>query len=329
MNKETRAKIIGVGNYYPEKILTNHDLEQMVDTSDEWIITRTGVKERRIAAPGEATSHMAAKAAKEAMKNAQILPSEIDLIIVVTVTPDMNFPSTACFVQQRIKATNAACMDLSAACAGFPYALCVSQALIKSAQYKTILVIAADKLSSITDWKDRNTCVLFGDGAGACILRPTNSNKGVLSVYLGSDGRKADLLYVPGGGSLNPASYRIIDERMQYIKMRGSELFKIAVKKMVDCAHEALKLCKMTTDDIDMLVPHQANIRIIKAVGKRLNLEDKKVFINLEKYGNMSAASTVTALNEAVLKKVIKSDDIVVLSTFGGGLTWGGAVIRW
>lgn len=329
MNKEIRAKIVGVGNYYPKKVLTNHDLEKMVDTSDEWITTRTGIKERRIAADDETTSDMAAKAAKQALKNAGMEAADIELIILATVTPDMNFPSTACFVQQKIKAFNAAAVDISAACSGFPYALSIAQALIKAGQYKRIMIIAADKLSSITDWQDRNTCVLFGDGAGACILEPTTSENGILSIYLGSDGRKADLLYIPGGGSANPITHKMIDERLPYVKMRGSELFKIAIKKMVASAQKALEKCGLKVEDIDMLVPHQANIRIIKAVGKRLNLPDEQVFTNLERHGNLSAASTITALNEAVLTNAIKKGDIVVLSAFGGGLTWGGAVIRW
>jgi 3-oxoacyl-[acyl-carrier-protein] synthase-3 len=329
MNKGIRAKIVGVGNYYPQKVLTNHDLEKMVDTSDEWITTRTGIKERRIAAENETTSDMAAKAAKRALKNAGIEAHEIELIILVTVTPDMNFPSTACFLQQKIKANNAAAVDISAACSGFPYALSMAQAYVQTGQYKTIMIVAADKLSSITDWQDRNTCVLFGDGAGACIIKPTTSKNGILSLYLGSDGRQSDLLYIPGGGSANPITHQMIDERLHYVKMRGSELFKIAIKKMVLSAEKALERSGMTIKDIDMLVPHQANIRIIKAVGKRLELNDDQVYTNLEKHGNLSAASTITALNDAVLKQAVKKDDIIVLSAFGGGLTWGGAVIRW
>jgi 3-oxoacyl-[acyl-carrier-protein] synthase-3 len=329
MNKGIRAKIVGVGNYYPQKVLTNHDLEKMVDTSDEWITTRTGIKERRIAAENETTSDMAAKAAKRALKNAGIEAHEIELIILATVTPDMNFPPTACFLQQKIKANNAAAVDISAACSGFPYALSMAQAYVQTGQYKTIMIVAADKLSSITDWQDRNTCVLFGDGAGACIIKPTTSKNGILSLYLGSDGRQSDLLYIPGGGSANPITHQMIDERLHYVKMRGSELFKIAIKKMVLSAEKALERSGMTIKDIDMLVPHQANIRIIKAVGKRLELNDDQVYTNLEKHGNLSAASTITALNDAVLKQAVKKDDIIVLSAFGGGLTWGGAVIRW
>jgi 3-oxoacyl-[acyl-carrier-protein] synthase-3 len=329
MDKGIRARIVGVGNYYPQKVLTNHDLEKMVDTSDEWITTRTGIKERRIAAENETTSDMAAKAAKRALKNAGIEAHEIELIILATVTPDMNFPSTACFVQQKIKANNAAAVDISAACSGFPYALSMVQAYIQTGQYKTIMIVAADKLSSITDWQDRNTCVLFGDGAGACIIKPTTSKNGILSLYLGSDGRQSDLLYIPGGGSAHPITHQMIDERLHYVKMRGSELFKIAIKKMVLSAEKALERAGMTIKDIDMLVPHQANIRIIKAVGKRLELNDEQVYTNLEKHGNLSAASTITALNDAVLTQAVKKDDIIVLSAFGGGLTWGGAVIRW
>lgn len=329
MTDKIRAKIVGVGNYYPKKVLTNRDLEKMVETSDEWITTRTGIKERRIAADDETTSDMGSKAAKAALKQAGMDASEIEMIILATVTPDMNFPSTACFLQQKIKAHNAASVDISAACSGFPYALSIAKALIQNGTYKNVMIVAADKLSSITDWTDRNTCVLFGDGAGACILKPTTSKNGILSVYLGSDGRKSELLYIPGGGSANPITHEMIDQKLHYVKMRGSELFKVAIKEMVNSAETALKMCNMTIDDIDMLVPHQANIRIIKAVGKRLNLKDEQVFTNLQRHGNLSAASTITALNEAVLSNAIKEDDIVVLSAFGGGLTWGGAVIRW
>ncbi len=330
MNRINSAKIVGVGNYFPKRVLTNYDLEKMVDTSDEWITTRTGIKERRIADKNETVSDMAKEAAKVALKRAKLKPKEVELIIVATITGDMSFPSSACFVQAKIGAFNAAVFDISAACAGFIYGLAIANSLIVSGLYKNALLIGAEKLTCITDWQDRNTCILFGDGAGACVLKPAkNKDEGIISSYLGGDGREGNLLMLPGGGSYMPASHETVDKHLHYIKMKGSELFKVAIKKMTDASQIALHKIGLTCKDVDLLVPHQANIRIIKAVAKRLGLSEDKVYLNIRKYGNMSSASTATALNDAILEGRIKKGDIVVLTAFGGGLTWGAAVIKW
>jgi 3-oxoacyl-[acyl-carrier-protein] synthase III len=323
-----RVGIIGVGEYLPKKVLTNADLERMVDTSDEWITIRTGIKQRRLAAKGEATSDLAIKAARAALEDAHLGPGDIDLIIVATITPDMSFPSVACLLQHALFARDAACFDISAACAGFVYALTVAQQFISSGIYKNALIVGAEILSSITDWQDRSTCVLFGDGAGAVVLSEVESG-GILSAYLGSDGSKADLLLMPGGGSRNPASHQTIDNRLHYIKMQGNELFKSAVKIMAEAAQIALKKAGLECRDIDLVIPHQANIRIIMAMAKKLGLSKDKIYLNIEKYGNMSSASTVTALCEAVKLGRIKKGDIVLLDAFGAGLVWGACVIRW
>lgn len=323
-----KVGIIGVGKYLPKKILTNFDLEKMVDTSDEWIIQRTGIKERRIASEDEATSDLATEAARDALRDAGLLAEDIELIIVATITPDMQFPSTACFVQEKIGAKKACCFDISAACAGFVYGIVTANGFISQGIYRNALVIGAEKLSSITDWKDRNTCVLLGDGAGAVVLAEVNEG-GILSSYLGSDGAQADLLYLPGGGSKNPATYKTVRDRMHYLKMRGSELFKVAVIKMAESVQKALERANLSCKDIDWLIPHQANMRILLATAKRIGLSRKKIYLNIERYGNMSSASTATALCEAVREKKIKKGDIVVLDAFGGGLVWGACVIRW
>jgi 3-oxoacyl-[acyl-carrier-protein] synthase-3 len=323
-----KVGILGVGEYLPKKVLTNFDLEKMVDTSDEWITTRTGIKERHIAAKNEAASDLAANAASEALKNAQVKAEDIDMIIVASVTPDMQFPSTACFVQANLGAKNAVCFDVSAACAGFIHAVSIASQFIALGTCKQALVIGSEVLSSITDWKDRNTCVLFGDGAGAVVLGEAKSG-GILSTYLGSDGTKAGLLNIPAGGSKYPVTQKTFDERMHYIKMEGNELFKIAVKRMVEASQKALKAAGLKCSDIDWIIPHQANLRIIDAVAKRLNCENAKVYLNIEKYGNMSSASTATALVEAVNDGKIKKGDIVLLVAFGGGLVWGAIIIKW
>lgn len=321
--------IIGLGAYLPKKVLTNFDLEKMVDTSDEWITTRTGIKERRIAEKDEPASQLAFKAAKKALKNAGLSAREIDLIIVATVTPDMFFPSTACLVQKELKAVNAAAFDISAACSGYLYAITCAQQFIAAGTYKNALVIAADKLSGITDWTDRNTCVLFGDGAGACVLSNVRSGKGIISSYLGADGRESELLILPGGGSKIPPTHQSIDEKQHFIKMKGNELFKIAVKKMADAVSVALKKVNMSCQDIDCFVPHQANVRIINACVRRLGLPVEKIYLNISRYGNMSGASSAVALYDACKEGRIKKGSVVVITTFGGGLTWGACVIKW
>lgn len=321
--------IVGTGSFLPHTVLTNFDIEKMVDTSDEWIRTRTGIIERRIAKPEMASSDLAIPASLSALKDANVDPSKVEMIIVATVTPDMFFPSTACVIQNKIGAIHAACFDLSAACSGFGYALELGKQLIASHTYRTVLVVAVDVLSKITDWKDRNTCVLFGDGAGAVVLQPVPKGTGILSSDLGADGSQTHILQVPGGGSRNPISQKIIEQRLNYIKMNGREVFKLAVSTMSKSTKKALNLAKLDIDDVDLLIPHQANKRIIDAVAKRLHIPMEKVFINLHKYGNVSAASTAISIDEAKKEGRIKKGDIVVLSSFGGGLCWAGTVIRW
>jgi 3-oxoacyl-[acyl-carrier-protein] synthase-3 len=323
-----RVGIIGVGEYLPEKILTNQDLEKMVDTSDQWITTRTGIKTRRLVSPGQAASDLAINAARQALKDAGILPFDLDLIIVATITPDMHFPSTACFVQSALGAKDAVCFDISAACAGFVHGLVIAQQFIARGTYKNALVIGSEVLSSITDWQDRNTCILFGDGAGAAVLAPVNSG-GILSTYLGSDGSLSDLLMLPGSGSRNPVTSQNLDDRLHYIKMRGNELYKFAVKIMAETAQEAIRLAGLECKDVDWVIPHQANIRILLSMARKMGLPKEKVYINIDKYGNMSSASTATALCEAVKSNCIKKGDIVVIDAFGGGLVWGACVIEW
>jgi 3-oxoacyl-[acyl-carrier-protein] synthase-3 len=323
------CSITGVGSYVPEKILTNADLEKMVETSDEWITTRTGIKERRIAAQDEFTSDMAAKAALKAMKMAGVTADQINLVIVATVTPDMPFPSTACLVQHKIGAKNAAAFDLEAACSGFIYGIEVAKQFIISHTYETVLVIGAEKLSSITDWKDRNTCVLFGDGAGAAILQHRPGTQGLLAAAVGADGEKSDLLFMPGGGSRCPATQNSVDARLHFLRMEGKETFKNAVQTMSAAAREVLRRCELDISQIKCVIPHQANRRIVDAVAERIGATPAQVFVNLHKYGNTSAASVVIALDEAVASGKIQRGDLVLLVVFGAGSTWGAAVIEW
>ena len=324
------VSIIGTGSYVPEKILTNEDLSKIVETDDEWITTRTGIKERRIAADDEYTSDMGAKAALAAMKQAGITGDEIDLILVATATPDMVFPATACFVQTKIGAKRAACLDISAACAGFLFAVEIAQQFITCHTYDTVLVIGAEKLTTITDWTERNTCVLFGDGAGAAILRHRDSGShGLISTHIASDGRFADILWMPGGGSRHPITRDNVDNHLQTIKMSGKEVYKQAVTAMVDAAKKALEKAGLTIDDIACVIPHQANIRIIEAIADRLKIPVEKVFVNLDRYGNTSAAAVAIALDEANRSGRIKAGDYVLMIVFGGGLTWAGSVIEW
>lgn len=318
-----------VGAYVPEKILTNADLEKMVDTTDEWITTRTGIQQRRIASEGEYTSDMAAKAARLAMDRAGVTGDDIDLIIVATITPDMMFPSTACLVQQKIGARRAAAFDIEAACSGFIYALEIAQQFIASHTYNTVLVIGAEKLSSIIDWKDRNTCVLFGDGAGAAILQSRGDTHGLLTACMGADGTKGELLSMPAGGSRQPATIDSVNARLHYLRMDGKETFKSAVNAMYQAAQEALRRCEIDISQIKLVIPHQANRRIIDAVGERLGARPEQVFVNLHKFGNTSAASVAIALDEAVTAGLIQRGDLVLLVVFGAGLTWGAAVIEW
>lgn len=324
-----RAAITGTGSYLPKKILTNADLEKMVETSDEWITTRTGVKERRQAAPQEAASDLGAEAARRALKEAKVQPEEIDCLIVATISGDMPFPATACFIQHLIGAKNAAAFDISAACSGYIYALNIAKSFIETKTYKKVLVVAVDVLSRITDWSDRGTCVLFGDGAGAAVLEPTQDENGIMSVYIGSDGSATDLLKVPGGGSRLPVSAETLKNKDHYIKMAGNEIFKLAVTAMIDSARKAMEMADLKCEDIKLLIPHQANIRIIEATAKRLKLPVEKIFVNIQKYGNMSGATTAIGLDEAFREGRIKKGDYVELVAFGAGLTWGAAVIKW
>src|SRR6266513_4358726 len=323
------CSITGVGSYVPAKILTNAELEKMVDTSDEWITSRTGIKERRLAAKTEFTSDLAAHAAQRAMKKAGVTPEQIDLIIVATITPDMLFPSTACLVQRSIGAHRAAAVDLEAACSGFIYGLEIAQQFIMSRTYDTVLVIGAEKLSSIVDWEDRNTCVLFGDGAGAAVLRNRPNAHGLLTAVMGADGKRAGLLHMPGGGSRCPATAESVSARQHFLRMEGKETFKYAVQAMLSGATEVLQRCEIDITKIKCVIPHQANRRIIDAVGERLGAKSDQLFINLDRYGNTSAASVAIALDEAVHSGRIHRGDLILLVVFGAGLTWGAAVIEW
>lgn len=321
--------ILGTGKYVPENILTNKELEQMVETNDEWIVTRTGIRERRIASAEEATSDLAFQASEEAIKNAGISAEEIDLIIVATITPDMAFPSTACILQEKLGAKNAAAFDLSAACSGFLYGLANAHNFIAMGTYKYALVVGAECLSKITDYTDRNTCILFGDGAGAVVLGAVEEGRGFRSFELGSDGSGGELLTLKGGGSRYPVSIESIENKLHYISMAGSEVFKFAVRIMGNAAEEALKKAGLNKSDIDLLVPHQANIRIIQSSLNRLDLNEDKCVINLDRYGNVSAGSIPIALAEANEEGRLHKGDCIVLVGFGGGLTWGASVMIW
>jgi 3-oxoacyl-[acyl-carrier-protein] synthase-3 len=323
------CSISGVGSYVPARILTNAELEKMVDTSDEWITTRTGIKERRVAAKNEYTSDMAVKAAQRAMKMAGVTAEQIDLIAVATITPDMPFPSTACLVQQKLGARRAAAFDLEAACSGFIYGLEIGQQFIMSRTYDTVLVIGAEKLSSIVNWQDRNTCVLFGDGAGAAVLQNRPHAHGLLTAVMGADGGKANLLFMPGGGSRSPASAETVAGKLHYLQMEGRETFKNAVQAMCTAAQEALRRCELDISKIKCVIPHQANRRIIDAVGERLGATPEQLFVNVNRYGNTSAASVAIALDEAVASGKVQRGDLILLVVFGAGLTWGAAVIEW
>lgn len=323
------ASIIGTGSYVPERIMTNADLEKIVETSDEWIFTRTGIRERRIAGLEEPTSDLATKAAKAAMGNAGITPEEIDLIICATVTPDMFFPSTACFVQSKIGAVNAACFDISAACSGFLFGIETARQFIATGTYNTVLVIGADKLSSIVDWNDRNTCVLFGDGAGAAILRHREGGQGILASRMGSNGNLADILYIPGGGSACPVTAENAAEKPAAIRMNGRETYKHAVTAMVGASVDVLADAGITANNITCFIPHQANLRIIEAIASRLDVVMDRFHVNLDLYGNTSAAAVAIALDEAARAGRFQQGDKILMVVFGGGLTWASCVVEW
>ncbi len=321
--------IVGTGSYVPDRILTNADLEKIVDTTDEWITTRSGIKERRIAPDYICTSDMATEAARRAMDQAGIRAEEIDLIICATITPDMPFPATACVIQNKIGAKRAAAFDLEAACSGFLYGLEVGQQFITSGTYDTVLVIGAEKLSTIVDWQDRSTCVLFGDGAGAAILRSRGEEHGILTTCMGADGSQADILMMPAGGSKFPASKESVSAGMHHLKMSGKEVYKQAVIAMQTAAEEALQKCNLTINDIKCVIPHQANSRIIEAIADRLGAPMEKIYMNLQRYGNVSAASVAIALDEAAREGRFQRGDLILLVVFGSGLTWASCVIQW
>jgi len=320
--------ILGLGCYLPPKKLTNAELEKIVDTSDEWIISRTGIKERRIASSDVASSDLGVEASKAAVKDAGLKPEDIDLIITATITPDMAFPATACIIQDKIGAKNAAAFDINAACSGFVFGIVMAQQFISTGVYKHVLVVGAEKLTSIVDWQDRSTCVLFGDGAGACVVGKSKERR-ILSSFMGADGSGGHLLTVPAGGSRQPTTEDTLKNRLHFLKMEGNEVFKIAVRIMVEAGEKAVKKIGLKCSDIDLLIPHQANIRILMAVAKRMGLPEEKIFLNIEKYGNMSAASTAVALVEASQGQRIKKGNNVVLVAFGGGLTYAASLIKW
>ena len=323
-----RARIAGTGSYAPERVLTNADLERMVDTSDDWIVERTGIRERRLAAPGEACSDLGTKAAERALEAAGVAASDLDMILLATCTGDAPLPATACLIQHRLGAAKAAACDIGAACCGFVYALAVGDAYVKTG-LRHVLVIGSEVMSAITNWKERNTCILFGDGAGAVVLSATKEDRGILSSHLHSDGSLWNLICVPGGGSRMPPTEKMLADELQYIKMKGNETFKVAVKTLEESAREALQANGLTVADIDAYVPHQANVRIIKAVASRLELPMEKVVLNMDRYGNTSAASIPIALDEAVRGGRIKKGHLVMMAAFGSGLTWATSVVRW
>jgi 3-oxoacyl-[acyl-carrier-protein] synthase-3 len=326
---QKKAKIIGTGKCLPKKVITNADLEKMVDTSEEWIRTRTGIQERRVASESESTSDLALVAAKQALDNAKVSPEDLDMIITCTCTPDMAFPSVSCLLQGALGAKRASAMDLSAACSGFIYGLASAKGFIETGAAQKILLIGVDTLSKITDWTDRSTCILFGDGAGAAVISAEDGPAGILSVYLGADGTQKEILNVPGGGSRHPISEEVLKTKSYTIKMAGQEVYKMAVTKMPEAALKALEMAGKQPQDLKLIIPHQANLRIIDSVAKRLELPDDKVFVNVDKYGNMSAATTIIALDEAQKQGRIQRGDLVELVAFGAGLTWGAAVIVW
>jgi 3-oxoacyl-[acyl-carrier-protein] synthase-3 len=328
MDSKRIVSIIGTGSYVPERVLTNQDLEKIVETTDEWIFSRTGMRERHIAAEDQATSDLGTEAARRALVDAGISAEELDLIIVATLSPDMFFPSTACYIQDRIGAKNAYAFDLGAACSGFLYAMDTARNQIACGAVDTVLVIGAEKMSTFIDWEDRATCILFGDGAGAAVLRAGGSGRGVMDSVMGSDGSLAGLLSTPGGGSRNPMSHDMIDQKMHYLQMQGREVYKHAVTRMTESVVSALEKNGVCADEIKCFIPHQANVRIIDAISKRLGVADR-MYVNVDKYANTSSAALAIALDEAVKDGTITSGDLVVLTVFGGGFTWGANVLEW
>lgn len=324
-----RSRIIATGSYTPPKVLTNFDLEKMVETTDEWIISRSGIRERRIVETNVCTSDLGTQAALRALNAAGLSPEDLDFIITGTNSPDMPFPCTGCFIQAKIGAKKAAAFDVSAGCTSFIHALSLADKFIKEDPSRKVMVLGAEIMSKVTDWTDRATCVLFGDGAGAIILVGEEGERGVLSTHLHSDGSLWELLYMPGGGSANPSSYETVDKRMHYIKMAGNQLFKVAVRALADVSQEALKFNGLKSEDIDIMIPHQANTRIVEAAAKLINFPMEKIFLNIDKYGNTSSATIPIAMDEVQREGKVKAGDLMLLCSFGTGVTWGSAVIRW
>jgi 3-oxoacyl-[acyl-carrier-protein] synthase-3 len=324
------AEVASVGTAVPPRVVTNHDLEQMLDTSDQWIVERTGIRERHIAAPEQTVAMLSREASEKALARAGVAPEELDAIVLATASPDRLLPSTACDLQALLGATNAAAFDVGAACPGYLFAMTVAEGLIASGQSRTVLVVGAEKLSTITDFQDRSTAILFGDGAGASVVRRASGDgRGILSTFIKSDGRLAPLLYRPGGGSVDPISEKVVCERSHYMKMAGREVFKAAVLAMAEACDEALRRAGIAAADVDLLIPHQANLRIIEATAKHAGMPMSKVMVNVDRYGNTSSASIPLALDQAVAEGRVKSGSIVLLVAFGAGFTWGSAVIRW
>ncbi|NMB41601.1 MAG: ketoacyl-ACP synthase III [Firmicutes bacterium] len=329
MTSKNAAGIISTGRALPVSRVTNFDLEEIMDTSDRWIKARTGIEERRIITNDETNSKLCTRASRIALERANLTPQDIDLLIVATVTPDLTLPSTACLVQAELDACNAAVFDLVAGCTGFLYGLNVAEQYIKNNAAKNILLIGADTLSPVVDWRDRNTAVLFGDGAGAVVLGKVEDGSGVLASKMFSDGTRADLLYIPAGGSVRPATMRTVKERMHYIKMSGPEIFKFAVTVMIDSTLQVLEMCGKTPAELDYLIPHQANERIINLAYKKMGLKPEQVLLNINRYGNMSSACIPIMLDEAVEQGKFQSGDLIAMVSFGAGLTWGAAVLKW
>jgi 3-oxoacyl-[acyl-carrier-protein] synthase-3 len=325
----TRARIVGVGAYAPKRVLTNADLAKMVDTSDEWIVQRTGIRERHIADESEATSDLAVKAAQQALERANLVPEDVEFIVVGTTTPDMIFPSVGNIVQHRLGARRAGSVDMLAACAGSVYSLATGVQFVQTGKYRRVLCIGAETLSKITDFTDRGTCIILADAAGAAVLEATEDDHGIIDVDLYSDGQYWELLYMPGGGSRHPATAETVAQRMHYAKMKGNEVFKVAVRMFVECTERILSRNGFTADDVNLFIPHQANLRIIEAACKRVNLPMERVFVNVDRYGNTGAASVYVALDEALAAGRIKRGDVVLLAAFGGGFAWGAALMRW
>lgn len=324
-----KIKIVGLGSCTPEKVLTNADLEKMVDTSDEWIITRTGIRERRIAPDDQATSDLGIEAGRIALADAGLTVEDIDLILVATNTPDTAFPSTACWIQKGLDADHVPAFDVTAGCTGFLYGMIIAESLILNGTNKRVLLLGPEMLTKITNWEDRTTCVLFGDAAGAFVLEESFDESGMLSFYWKADGNLAELLWQPGGGTRNPTTHEMIDQRLHCLHMKGNEVFKHAVKRMGEAALESLKKAGLTKEDVDYLVPHQANIRIIDATGRRLNLPPEKVFVNVDRYGNTSVATIPLGIDEIYREGRLRKGDIIVMDAFGAGFTWAAIVYRW